>query len=175
VADPLDDHLRGHVRRAQTLVARRLADARSHAAAGSLEAATSRIDELGEGLVLALADARKQFYRRAFHHHRDPAIHDLNAARTADDETVAATAAIGGRDQYTDLATPLAEAIAHLRTAAVAAEQQGPNPGIRHQFLAGWEGRHRAALSRHIETALSDAQRAIHTAVGVAVTREDLR
>src|SRR5262245_16612845 len=117
MADPLDDYFRGHVRRAQSLVARRLADARSHAASGSLDEASARIDELGEGLVWALADARGHFYRRAFHAYKDPAIHDLEATSSRDGETVARTAAIAGRNQYRDLADPLAEAIAHLKTA----------------------------------------------------------
>ena len=170
-----DDHLRSHIRRAQTLVARRLADARSHAAAGSALAASSRINELGEGLVFALANVRSQFDRRAFHHHRDLAIHDTEACPSQEGEQFARTAAIAGRDQYRDEAGPLAEAIAHLHTARAAAVDDRTSHQLRAAMLAGWGCRHRPQITRHVQTALPDAQMAIHHALGEALVRKELR
>jgi hypothetical protein len=170
-SDDLDEHLRGHVRRAHALVARRLADARSHAASGAVEAAAARVDELGQGLAFALAQARGEFYRRAFRH-RDPLIHDLDQPPTQEGEHAMRTLPIAGRNQYHDLAGPLAEAIVQLRTAAAVAAE---DLALSAASLAGWEGRHRGRISRHIEAALSDAQMAIHYATAVALTREDLR
>jgi hypothetical protein len=164
--DALDEDLRGHVRRAHALVARRLSDARSHAAVGAIEAAASRVDELGQGLAIALAEARGEFYRRAFRK-RDPSIHDMDQPATRDGEHWARTTEIAGRNQYDELARPLAEAIVHLKSAA------GQEP--RDVMLAGWEALRRRRLSRHIEAALSDAQMAIHHCVGIALTREDIR
>jgi hypothetical protein len=96
MTDPLDEHLRGHVHRAHALVARRLADARSHAASGAIEAAAERLKELGESLAGMLGEARVAFYRRAFHAHRDPAIHRLDAGPSREGEHWARTTPIAG-------------------------------------------------------------------------------
>jgi hypothetical protein len=168
LADPLDDHLRGHVDRARTLVARRLADARTHAALGEIRPAVSRIDELGHGLHRALSDARSQFYRRAFRD-RDLAIHDLTLGPDQEEEKVARTAELSGRDQYLDLTVALATASLNLRLAAAVPDLN------RAAALAAWEARHRITISRHMETALSDAQMTIHHTTRLALVRKELQ
>jgi hypothetical protein len=173
--DPLDAHLAAHAQRAKTLVVRRVADARTHAAGGAHQSATERLMELHDGLADALADARAAFYRRAFHHHRDPAIHRLDVGPSKEGEHVARTAPIAGRDQYRDLPVPFAEAILQLQTTAATVADPWIAPDLGAAMLDGWEVRHRQAIGQHIETALSDAQMTIHHAVGVALTREELR
>ena len=73
--------LRPWLERADGLIDRRLADARQHAAAGSLPTATARIWELAGQLNRHIGDARAHFYRSAFVQHAraglDPDVHDL--------------------------------------------------------------------------------------------------
>jgi hypothetical protein len=152
--DQLDERLRGRVRRAHALVARRLADARSHAASGAIEAAASRVDELGQGLSFALAVARGEFYRRAFRH-QDPAIHDMDQSPTRESEQAMRTLPIAGHDQYSDLAQPLAEVIVQLRGATSAAADNAVGHQLRHALLAGWEGRHRGRIAQGLRTSKS--------------------
>ena len=76
--------------RAAGLVARRLSDALTHAAAGNLPTAEARLSELYGSLSRHVSDARGTFYRQAFRQHQpalDPAVHQLGLGPTADGET----------------------------------------------------------------------------------------
>jgi hypothetical protein len=93
--------LRPWTDRARSIVARRLTDARAHAALGSLSTATARLGELSQQLVDHIGDARAHFYRAAYPRHRrdglDPAIHDMSAAPTPEGETAVRRVEVLGR------------------------------------------------------------------------------
>ncbi len=162
--------LRPEADRAAGNVARRLADARQHAAAGNLPTANRRLSELTETLVRHVGDTRAHFYRAAFAQHRriglDPDIHDVTLTPDADGEAVVRKAAVLGRDYVADILDTVSDAQAGLQSAILAGGGD---------YLEVWEAEHRDRLTGRAAAELSNSQIAIFEAVGQILVKPELR
>jgi hypothetical protein len=171
-----DDALRPWLVRSSSLIANRLRDARAHAEAGRAADAASRLDELATALAEdILGPAREQFYLQAFRDHRlelDPSIVDQSVAPNRSGAFAARRAPILGRDQVQELRWLLDGAWQDLQLAAVATYA---DPGVRPAVHETWEIRHRGRLKTATTAALSDAQTALHHAIGRLLIRPELR
>ncbi len=173
----LDKALLPWTNRAAALVARRVADARAHAQAGSIGDAHSRLDELRDGLLGPrrddpaglLRDARAAFYLAAFAEHAplDETIHQADLGPSDADAEWIRTAPQLDAD-WARLEAVLTEARGHLSRSAAAT-------GGRADVLAGWEARHRDRLTATTRGMLSDSQMAIHHVVGRLLVKPELR
>ena len=167
-----DSTLRAAIRpwaaRAASLVERRIADARMHAAAGSAAVATFRLDELHSSIVGHISDARGAFYRDAFRQHRplDPAVHLVDMRGSPHGEAAARSARILGRSYDLDIRDLIEDAKAGLQTAMMA---DGGH------WLANWATDHAERIAARAVGELSDSQIAIFEAVGQVLVRPELR
>ncbi len=156
--------------RAAGIVARRLADAKQHAAAGNLPTANRRLTELTESLTRHVADTRGHFYRAAFAQHRriglDPAIHQLDLVPDPEGEAVVRGAAVLGRDYRADILDSVSDAQAGLQSAVLAGGGD---------YLEAWEGEHRDRLTSRATAELSNSQIAIFEAVGQILVKPEFR
>ena len=150
--------LRPWLDRAEGLVERRLADARAHAAAGSLPTATRRLRELSGSLVNHIGDARGHFYRSAFGQHTraglDPDVHQLGLAPTAEGEAAARKAAVLGRSYVLDVVGLVADAEAGLQSAVLAGGGD---------YLEAWADESRGRLASRVRGTLQLANRDIRS------------
>ncbi len=159
-----DDAAHAWIDRAKTLVTRRLRDTRVHAEHGAWNDAEDRLDELSHELTeRTLSAAREQFLHDAFRVHRHTlplgaAGNDLEP--TVEGVRIARTATIGTdqTDQHAELRRLVTRAKRDLRT-------YGGATATKAGFDA-WEARHRTAIGGAVATHLSDAQIALHEAVG---------
>jgi hypothetical protein len=144
----LAERLRPWSARAGALVARRLEDARAHAAGGRIAEAHGRIAELqgalagprGTGLI---AEARAQFFR------------DAHGSPDREAEAVARTFEVLGRNAALQLSRLAALAAQDLTIVAAV-----PEP-LRESALAAWEATHRRRLAGLAHQSLSDGQVAL--------------
>jgi hypothetical protein len=162
--------LRPEADRAAGIVARRLADAKVHAATGNLSTATRRLSELTESLSRHVADTRAHFYRAAFAQHRriglDPDIHDVTLQPDAESESYLRRAAVLGRDYVADFLDAVSDAQAGLQSAVLAGGGD---------YLEAWEGEHRDRLTSRATAELSNSQIAIFEAVGQILVKPEFR
>jgi hypothetical protein len=162
--------LRPWLGRAEGLVGRRIADARQHAAAGSLGIATDRLRELTQQLTRHVSDARAHFYCTSFHDHRraglDPDVHDLTMAATPEGEAVARQATILRSDVVFDLVDMVSDAEAALQSATLAGGGE---------YLDSWASATRDRLDSRVRRELSDSQIVIFEAVGQILIKPELR
>ena len=170
---PNPDHLaalRPWLDRAAGMVERRIADARQHAAAGSLPVATARLRELTQQLGRHVSDARAAFYRQSFADHAraglDPDVHDLSMAPTPDGEAAARRATILGSNIVFDLVDIVSDAEAGLQSAILAGGGE---------FLESWAGTSRDRLDARVRSELSNSQIAIFEAVGQILVKPEFR
>jgi hypothetical protein len=168
-----DAALRPWLRRAELLISNRLADAGAHALAGRLFDGNQRLEELrrelldGDGGSL-LSDARAAFYRDGFEMAPyDPEMH-REIRPDADGELAARFGLISGRNQYHDVRLQIGEAAGSLRGLASVRAVVGDSKPPEHwqAQYQGWHRRHTAAIGGSMRQALSDAQMALHSAVG---------
>jgi hypothetical protein len=162
--------LRPEADRAAGIVARRLADAKQHAAAGNLPTANRRLTELTESLSRHVGDTRAHFYRAAFAQHRraglDPDIHDVALQPDAEGEAVVRRAAVLGRDYVADILDSVSDAQAGLQSAVLAGGGD---------YLEAWESEHRDRLTGRATAELSNSQIAIFEAVGQILVKSEFR
>jgi hypothetical protein len=162
----------------------RLGDARAHAEAGRVFEANDRIAELrrrliddqsGEGSILS--NARAAFYRQAFHAEPfDPRIHQELGPEPAG-ELAARFSQIAGRNQYVDTRLVIEEIGGSLRGLRDSQTIVGDAKGADYwqgQWDA-WHKRHAERLTTHMCLTLSDAQMALHSAVGEMRIKPELR
>jgi hypothetical protein len=171
VPDPeLLRQLRPEADRAASIVARRLADAKTHAAVGNLPTASRRLAELTESLARHVADTRGHFYRAAFALHRrnglDPAIHRTDLAPDPEGEAVVRRAEVLGRNYVADFLDIVSDADAGLESAVLAGGGD---------YLDAWEDEHRDRLTGRATAELSNSQMAIFEAVGQILLKPELR
>lgn len=159
---------------AALLVKRRLRDARSHANEGLMADALERLAELTENLIDHLHTARKTFYLEAFPLQRmilDPAI--VSDIEPDPDETEAAIHQpildVNQTRQLVDLVDRAQREL--LLTVGV----HGENPLMMPVATAGWEQRHRDAITTAVTLSLSNAQVALYHAVGRLLIKPELR
>jgi hypothetical protein len=179
--------LRPWLVRATTAIAARLRDARAHAELGRFVDAELRLAELLLSLTSTEVDpstlmpigvlprARETFYRDAWTTHRrelDPEIVDPTAGPDAKGVDAARRAPIMGADQVQELRWAIDGATNELRLAAYATY---PSFGLPSAAIATWEIRHRDRLTSAASGALSDAQIALHSAVGRLMIKAELR
>jgi hypothetical protein len=157
---------------ARKLVERRLRDARVHGQHADWRDAEDRLDELSPELTAhTLAPAREQFYRDAFElHHRHLPIDSAGQQLSPTDDGVrhARTARIpvGAKliDQHAEMRDVVTRAKRDLRTyGGVYATKAG---------FDAWEKRQNGHVGNTVAGHLSDAQIAIHEAVGALMVRE---
>jgi hypothetical protein len=164
--------LRPWTERAAGLVARRLDDARQHAAVGNLPTAEARLRELYGSLARHVSDARAAFYQRSFGAHEiDPAVHQLGLGPTAEGETVARDARILGRSYDLDFRDLVEDARAALQSAGLAEQSSGPDA----PYLENWAAEHRDRITARVAGELSNSQIAIFEAVGQILIKPELR
>jgi hypothetical protein len=162
--------LRPTLDRAAGLVERRIADARQHAAAGSLSTATARLRELTGSLTRHVSDSRASFYRQSFARHAraglDPDVHQVGMGPTPEGEAAVRNATIMNRDIAFDLVDMVSDAEAALQSAALAGGGE---------YLDGWAATTRDRIAARVRTELSDSQMAIYSAVGDILVKPELR
>jgi hypothetical protein len=162
--------LRPEAERAAGIVARRLADAKTHAAAGNLPTANRRLAELTEAVTRHIGDTRVHFYRAAFAQHRraglDPEIHDTTLVPTFEGEAGARKTPVLGRNFVADILDQVADAQGGLQSAVLAGGGD---------YLEAWESEHRDRLTGRATSELSNSQIAIYEAVGQILVRPEFR
>jgi hypothetical protein len=161
--------LRPWLARATSIVERRIADARMHAAAGSLPTADARLGELYGSLARHVSDARGHFYRVSFAYHRsalDGTIHRIEIFPSADGELGARNARILGRSYDLDFRSLVDDAKAGLVSAVLAGGGD---------YLGNWSIDHRDRIVARATQELSDSQIAIFEAVGQVLVKPELR
>ncbi len=162
--------LRPWLDRADSLVDRRLADARLHAAAGGLSTAGARLGELRRSLTQHISDARASFYRQSFQQHTraglDPDVHQVGTGPTTEGEAAARAAEILGRNYFLEVADIVEDAKASLQSATLAG-------GMTH--LDNWSEENRGRLVSRVQSELSTSQIAIYEAVGQILIKPELR
>ncbi len=162
--------LRPEADRAAGIVARRLADAKTHAAAGNLPTANRRLAELTESLSRHVADTRGHFYRAAFAQHRrnglDPAIHQVDLTPDPEGEAVVRKTPVLGRNYVADFLDIVADAEAGLQAAVLAGGGD---------YLEAWEAEHSDRLTGRATAELSNSQIAIFEAVGQILVKPEFR
>ncbi len=162
--------LRPEADRAAGIVARRLADAKTHAAVGNLPTANRRLAELTEAVTRHIGDTRAHFYRSAFAQHRraglDPAIHDVDLVPTFEGEAVVRQTPVLGRNYVADFLDQVADAQAGLQSAVLAGGGD---------WLENWETTHRESLTARATSELSNSQIAIFEAVGQILVKPEFR
>jgi hypothetical protein len=170
---PNPDHLaalRPWLDRAEGMVDRRIADAKQHAAAGSLPTATARLRELTQSLSRHVSDARASFYRSSFAEHAraglDPDVHQLGVGPTPEGEAAARRATIMNRSIVFDLVDLVSDAEAGLQSATLAGGGD---------YLETWAGEHRDRIESRVRRELSDSQIAIFHAVGTILVKPEFR
>jgi hypothetical protein len=165
--------LRPWTDRAAGLVARRLDDARQHAAAGSLPTAESRLSELYGSLARHVSDARGTFFRQSFRQHAplDPTVHQLDLVPTAEGEAAARDARILGRSYDLDFRDLVEDARAALQSAALAEQSSGPDV----PYLQNWAAEHGQRITARVHGELSNSQIAIFEAVGQILVKPEFR
>jgi hypothetical protein len=164
--------LRPWTDRAAGLVARRLDDARQHAAAGSLPTAEARLSELYGSLARHVSDARGHFYRSAFRAHEiDPEIHQTGLGPSQDGEQAARNSPILGRSYDLDFRDLVEDARAALQSAGLAEQSSGPDA----PYLENWAEEHRQRITARVQGELSNSQIAIFEAVGQILVKPEFR
>ena len=136
--------------RAVELIGHRLADARAHAEAGRMAAATVRLGELAGGLKRLIGDARVAFLRRVAR--RQGLDFDPEARRAVRRHPI-----LGRRPA--DAVSSLNEANRQLQTAKLV----GPATAV----FDAWEAHHKAFLTAVVASHLSDAQVSIDNVVAL--------
>ncbi|MHB8397338.1 MAG: hypothetical protein ACYDCI_00165 [Candidatus Limnocylindrales bacterium] len=161
---------------ASTAIAARLHDARAHAETGRLHSAAERLDELERTLADGvIGPARAQFYRHAFLDQKsvlDRDMIDYTVEPTSSGAIAASTAPILGEDQYQSIGELIDRAGDELKLANAV---QRPDGRPRSAYHDDWERRHRTAITSAAHGALSNAQMALHNAVGQLLIRADIR
>jgi hypothetical protein len=156
----LDDALRPWLVRSAHAISSRLRDARAHAEAGRPIDAHDRLQELHRSTVATLRDARSRFYDDAFRAHRH--VHSL-LTPTQEGRLTAQSAKIAGYNHEHEIRQAMDHAGEQLHLATVARDL---DPLRRSTPLEIWEGHHRDKLTNHLRGILSDAQIALHNAIG---------
>jgi hypothetical protein len=166
--DPLDDALRHNVRRAESAVAHRMADARAHMLAGDVALADRRLAELASSLVSEdgmrgiIPEARAAAYFDAYR--LTPFRPDVHAPAWQHPHREGADAARHAPEARRDVAALI--------------------DGARHvlPLLAGdaaavdaWREQHAATIARGAATAISDGQMAVFWATNHLRTKAELR
>jgi hypothetical protein len=164
--------LRPWTDRAVGLVARRLDDARQHAAAGNLPTAEARLSELYGSLGRHVSDARAHFYRSSFRAQViDPEIHQFGLGSTQEGESAARTARILGRSYDLDFRDLVEDSRAALQSAGLAEQSSGPDA----PYLQIWAEEHRQRITARVAGELSNSQTAIFEAVRQILVKPEFR
>ena len=162
--------LRPSLDRAAGMVERRIADAKQHAAAGSLPVATTRLRGPTHSLGRHVSDARASIYRHSFADHAraglDPAVHDVSMGPTAEGEAAARRATMLGSNIVFELVDIVSDAEAGLQSATLAGGGE---------FLESWATETRDRLDSRVRSELSNSQIAIFGAVGTILIKPELR
>jgi hypothetical protein len=159
---------------AALLIKRRMRDARSHAEGGYLPDAEDRLSELRDGLVAHLHTARETFYLDAWPLQRkilDPAI-VADVGPNLDETMAAVRQPILDVDQTAELEDLVERA---RRELLLTVGVHAGNDLMLPIATAGWEQRHRDALTTAVTLSLSNAQVALYHAVGRLLIKPELR
>jgi hypothetical protein len=175
----LDAELERRVWHANALIGSRLADARAHAERGDLPTASKRLGELGYELVGKLRSVRVDFYRRSHALHRtqglDPAVHQVGLQPTPEGEHVVRNAKILGRSLESNVTDLLDDAAAALTSVTLSADRPATPAHTAQAMWSNWETNNRKRIVGLARRELSDAQIAIHEAVGRMFVLPNLR
>jgi hypothetical protein len=169
VSDHLDDALRPWLARSAHAIASRLRDARAHAEAGRPIDAHDRLEELHRSSVATLRDARGKFYDDAFRHHRSP---DSALTPTQEGRITAQSAKISGYNHEHEIRAAIDHTAEQLHLATVARQL---DPVRRSTPFELWEQHHSQKLTSHMRGMLSDAQIALHEAIGFLIAEHARR
>jgi hypothetical protein len=161
------------------LVGSRLADARAHAERSDLPTAKARLGELGNSLIVKIRDARAHFYRRSFALHRatglDQDVHQVGLQPTPEGEHIVRNAKILGRVLEFDVDDLVRDSAASLTSVILSAEHTTIPASAARAMWSSWQDCHHRSLVGLAKRELSDAQIAIHEAVGRMFLLPNLR